>query len=349
MAAYPADNAGFGNLALSHFYLHDFAKALAEARRSVEIAPNNLISRGNLALFAMYAGDFATAATEARNLIADKGATRATYLPLVMDAVAKGDLPAAEAAYAEMAKTGARGASLAGLGRGDLALYVSRFDVAESTLKTALAADTTARYTAGAPLQQAALAEAELAAGRRPQAIDAAHTAIRLSRQTPVLVPAARVLLRAGKATEARAIASELEGQLQKESRAYGKILLAEIAMDDKKTAEAVDLLTQARSLTDLWLGRFDLAAAYIQRDAFAEALPELEACQRRRGEATALFFDDMPSVRYLAALPYWTGRAEEGLKMASAWSRYQAFIDLRKDAAADPLVRDARRRLGER
>ena len=73
----------------------------------------------------MYAGDFATAAAEARKVIADKGATRATYLPLVMEAVAKGDLPAAEAAYDEMAKTGARGASLAGLGRGDLALYVA--------------------------------------------------------------------------------------------------------------------------------------------------------------------------------------------------------------------------------
>jgi len=33
-------------------------------------------------------------------------------------------------------------------------------------------------------------------------------------------------------------------------------------------------------------------------------------------------------------------------LKMASAKSRYHAFIDLRKDAVADPLVQDARRRL---
>jgi tetratricopeptide (TPR) repeat protein len=348
VAAYPADDAGFGNLALSHFYLHDFTKALTEARRSLEVNPKNLISRGNLPLFAMYAGDFATAATEARKLIADKGATRATYLPLVMDAVAKGDLPAAEAAYEQMATTGVRGASLAGLGRGDLALYVSRFGAAESTLKSALAADAAAKYTAGAPLQQAALAEAELAAGRRPQAIDAAHAAMKLSRQPPVLVPAARVLLRAGKAAEARAIASELEGQLQKESRAYGKILLAEIAIDEKKTAEAIDLLTQARSLTDLWLGRFDLAVAYIQRDAFAEALPELEACQKRRGEATALFFDDVPTVRYLATLPYWTGRAEEGLKMASAKSRYESFLSLRKEAAADPLVQDARRRIAQ-
>ena len=157
------------------------------------------------------------------------------------------------------------------------------------------------------------------------------------------------MLIRAGKVSEARAIASELEGQLQKQSRAYGKILLAEIAMDDKNDRRGDRPAHSGTPLADLWLGRFDLGVAYIQRDAFAEALPELEACQKRRGEATALFFDDMPTVRYLAALPYWIGRAEEGLKMASARSRYQAFIALRKDATADPLVQDARRRLGER
>jgi predicted Zn-dependent protease len=160
------------------------------------------------------------------------------------------------------------------------------------------------------------------------------------------MVPAARVLLRAGKSAEARALAEDLEQQLQKQNRAYGKIVLAEIALEDRKSADAVDLLTQARTLADLWLGRFDLGVAYIQRDAFAEALPELEACQKRRGEATALFLDDTPTVRYLAPLPYWMGRAEEGLQINTAASRFQAFLDLRKDAPADPLVQDARRRL---
>ena len=42
-------------------------------------------------------------------------------------------------------------------------------------------------------------------------------------------------------------------------------------------------------------------------------------------------------------------GRAEEGLKIATATSRYQAFLDIRKDAATDPLVQDAHRRLGAR
>ena len=88
---------------------------------------------------------------------------------------------------------------------------------------------------------------------------------------------------------------------------------------------------------------------AYVLAGSPAEALPEFQACLKRRGEATALFFDERPTVRYLATLPYWTGRAEEGLGMASAKDRYESFLALRKDAAWDPLVQDARRRLAPR
>ena len=95
-----------------------------------------------------------------------------------------------------------------------------------------------------------------------------------------------------------------------------------------------------------MWLGRFDLGVAYLQADAYAEALPELEACLKRRGEATALFFDERPTVRYLATLPYWMGVAEAGMNVATAKSRFEAFLNIRKDATADPLVLDARRRV---
>ena len=344
--AYPADDAGFGNLALAHFYLHDFPSALAEVRRAVAMNPKNMLQRNNLALYAMYAGDFAPAAAEARKVIAEQGATASTFLPLVMEAVAKNDVAAAAGAYDEMAKTGARGASLASLGRGELALYGGRLADAESELKAGLAVDVAARSGAAAALKQITLAEGQLAAGRKAQAIEASHAALARTRQLGVIVPAARVLIRAGRVAEARALASELEGQLQKQNRAYGKILLAEIALEEKKFAEAIDLLTQARPLADVWLGRFDLGVAYLQADAYAEALPELEACQKRRGEATALFFDERPTVRYLATLPYWMGVAEAGMNVATAKSRFEAFLNIRKDATADPLVLDARRRV---
>jgi tetratricopeptide (TPR) repeat protein len=263
-----------------------------------------------------------------------------------MDAVMKGDIAAASSAYDGMAATGTRGASLASLGRADLALYGGRVDAAEVELRAGIGADGKEKNVPAAALKQVALAEARLAAGHKPQAGEAAQAALKLDDQLNIVVSAARVLIQTGNATTARSLAASLESQLPKQNRAYAKILLAEIAMQSGKYADAIDLLTQARALTDLWLGRFDLGIAYIERGAFAEGLPELEACQKRRGEATALFFDDKPTVRYLAPVSYWTGRAEEGLKMASAKGRYQAFLDIRKDAAADPLVQDARRRL---
>jgi len=160
------------------------------------------------------------------------------------------------------------------------------------------------------------------------------------------LVPAARVLMRAGKAAEARALATELENQLQKHNRAYAKIVLAEIALEEKKVAAATDLLAQARALSDVWLRRFDLGVMYVQAGHFSEAVSELEACEKRRGEATALFFDDVPTLRYLATLPSWIGRAQEGLGMTGpAKTRYGAFLKLRQDAAGDALVDDARHR----
>ena len=348
VSAYPADSVGHGNLALAYFHLLDFPNALAEGKRAVDMFPKNATLLDNYALYAMYAGDFAKAGTAARQVIAAQPTLELARLPVAMEAaIAKGDLPAAALAYDEMAKIGVAGASLASIGRADLALYAGRLDAAASELKSGIATDLANKRTTGAALKQIALAEEELAAGRRAKAVDAAHEALALTRQPATIVSAARVLLRAGKADEAKALATELGNQLQKQNRAYGKILLAEIALEDKRTSDAVDLLVEARKFADVWLGRFDLGVAYVQANAFSEAISELEACEKRRGEATALFLDDKPTVRYLATLPYWIGRAQEGLMMtAAAKTRYESFLALKKDAATDPLVQDARRRV---
>jgi eukaryotic-like serine/threonine-protein kinase len=345
--AYPSDGSAHANLALAYFYLQDFAKAAEEGQRAIDTNPRDLIARNNQALYAMYSGDFAGSAGFAKKVIAQNATMHKAYLPIAIEAAAKGDLAAAARAYDDMAKTSAAGASLASAGRADLAIYTGNLDAAEAELKAGLAADVSANTTTGAALKHVALAEAQLAAGQRAEAIEAAQAALKVTRQLATMVPAARVLLRAGKAAEARVLAADLEGQLQKQSRAYGKLVLAEIALEDKKTADATDLLRQARELSDVWLGRFDLGIAYVQAGHFAEAVSELEACEKRRGEATALFFDDVPTLRYLATLQYWIGRAQEGLGMAgAAKARYQAFIDLKKSAGSDALVDDARRRL---
>ena len=348
---YPADRAGHSNLALSYFYTRNFAKALEHGHRATEIYGTSPKFRSNNALYAMYAGDFATAAAESKKVLAEQPDYRDAYLSIAMEAVSKDDLAAAAKAYDDMAAgSGGRSASVASLGRADLALYTGRLDAAAAELRTGITADLAAQSTTDAALKHIALAEAELGAGRRPQAVDAAREALKLSKTLSTIVPAARVFLHAGRAADARALATELEAQLQKQNRAYAKIVLAEIALEEKQAVQATDLLMQARALSDVWLGRFDLGVAYVQAGHFAEAMTEFEACEKRRGEATALFFDDRPTVRYLAPLPYWMGRAQEGLGMiAPAKTRYEAFLNLRKDATTDPLADDARRRVGGR
>ena len=77
----------------------------------------------------------------------------------------------------------------------------------------------------------------------------------------------------------------------------------------------------------------------------YAEALGEFNACLDRRGEASAVFLDDSPSVRYLAELPYWIGRAQSGLGMhSSSIQGYEDFLALRPEGG--PLADDARQRM---
>ena len=91
------------------------------------------------------------------------------------------------------------------------------------------------------------------------------------------------------------------------------------------------------------------LGMAYVQAGAYAEALSEFDVCQRRRGEAMAVYLDDVPTARYLAPLPYWLGRAQEGLgQRAAAVASYRKYLSHRPDAAADTLAADARRRLSQ-
>jgi tetratricopeptide (TPR) repeat protein len=152
-----------------------------------------------------------------------------------------------------------------------------------------------------------------------------------------------------GRPDEAAALAGELGKKLELQSRAYAKILQAGLAVSDGRTPEAVDAYRAGIAIADVWLARFFLGVTYVEAGYFAEALAELEACNRRRGEATAVFLDDTPSFRYLATLPYWLGRAQEGLgQVAASRASYEKFLAVRSGAPDDALVGDARRRLGE-
>jgi len=89
-----------------------------------------------------------------------------------------------------------------------------------------------------------------------------------------------------------------------------------------------------------------DLGRAYLDAGAFTEASSEFDACLNRRGEATSVFLDDIPSYHLLPAVYYYQGRARQGLGSAGAAESYQTFLDIKAKGAGDPLVGDARKRL---
>ena len=164
-----------------------------------------------------------------------------------------------------------------------------------------------------------------------------------------VLLPVARVFLAGGDVATAKALSAELDRQLQPQSRAYSKIIDGEIALREERLTDAVDAFRAASRLYNVWLIHFDLGVAYVQAglDHSAEAVSEFELCTKRRGEATAMFLDEIPSFRHLATLPYWIGRAQEGVGMkAGAVENYKAYLSIRAAAVNDPLAADAKRRI---
>jgi eukaryotic-like serine/threonine-protein kinase len=348
---YPADRAAHGDLAVAYFYTLNFAKALEAGRRALSLYPAATTLRNNVALYAMYSGDFNTAAQEAtRVLEADSTYFRA-YTPLVVSAILTRSQPAAPL-YERMAATGPVGASRAATGLADLAMYEGRYSDAARMLPAAIAKDQTRHDLAGVAIKSIVLAEASLAIGSKTRAAVVARQAVAADRGESVLFAAGRVLIGAGETDAAERLADELRQRTEGYSRVYADILKADLALTRRAPADAVEALRAAQRAADLWLVNFQLGVAYVGAGRFPEAIAAFDRCVLRRGEATVIFLDgsgnDIPSVRYLATLPYWHARAQEGLGLRSqAAENYRQFLTVRT-AADDPLTRDARSRVSK-
>ena len=349
--AYPTDSAGLNNLAIAYFMVLNFPKAQEMGKRALQLYPKNVLVRNNLALYAMYAGDFATATRESEPLLKDPGERPfyKIYLPPAITSTLNGQFDTAAAAYAEMAKAGPEGASLASAGLADMAMYRGRYKEAETILLAGIQSDEKAKNTAGVAAKRLMLAEVYAATNRTPQALTATGEALKLGKSESIIVPAARLYLGASKKEQAEQLAADLDNQLQTQSRAYARIIDGNLSLLNGRRATAFDAFRDAIKHADFWMGRFDMGVAYVQADKSVEALSELAACEKRRGEATAIFLDDVPTLRYQATLPYWLARAQEGAgQQAAALNNYKAFLSIRGgDAPADPLVIEARKRAG--
>jgi serine/threonine protein kinase/tetratricopeptide (TPR) repeat protein len=345
---YPADTAGFANLALAHFYERDMVKAMEIGRRSLAIYPKNLLDRNNVALYALYAGAFETAETEADAVLALNPEYTKAYIALGLAQLGLGRPEDARASYDRLASQGrsAAAVSLSVMAKADLLMYQGEWQAALALLEQGIAGDRANDNAASRSVKLIAFAEAQLELGRETAARAAIEEAIGLTRRTSVLVPAARIYLALNEKVKADGLAKELEGKLQSDPRAYGKIIAGEILLVDGKTTAAIEALRAATTIADTWLGRFLLGRAYIEAGAFAEAHSELERCGKRRGEATAVFLDDIPSFRYFPATFYYAGIAQRGLKSLGAVESFERYLEIRGKSTDDRLVTDARRQV---
>jgi len=346
---FPADSAGVSNLAMAHYFARDMERAVEFGKRRVELNPQGVVARANLAWYEIASGGFEQAETEARQAIAGQAGYEKAYLPAALSFVARGNLEQARSTYLQLEGVSRRGASFAAYGQADLALYEGRTAEAAKILDRAIAADLEKE---GAPdlaaQKMALLAQVELARGRKASAIAAGTRACATSQKPEILFLAGEAFLLAGQPERARALAADLARRFEPEPQAYARLIEAEILRETGQLQDALRTLRDAQRTLDTWLGRFALGRAYLDAGAFTEAYSEFETCARRRGEALVAFLDDYPSARYLPLIPYYLGRAQEGLKSPAAKESYKSFLAIKERSEADPLVEDARRRLAK-
>ena len=343
---YPADTAGHANLALAYFYQRDMAKALEEQRHAISIMPSSVQQRSNLSLYELYAGDFEAAARDAQQTLQDNPKFEVGARTLALAKLAGGHLEDARQEYAKLQAMSPLGASMASAGLADLALYEGHLNGAVEVLKKGIAADVDAKNVESATNGRVNLALTEAALGARAEAESLAAQAVRDSRDQSVLYRAAQVFLALGLEARALQLAAPLEQRLENDPQHYAKLIAGEAQLRKGNIREAIGTFQAAQKLGDSWLGRFDMGRAYLEAGAFTEASSEFDICLSRRGEATSVFLDDIPSYHILPDVYYYQGRAREGLHSSGAAESYNTFLENKSKDSEDRLVADARRRL---
>ncbi|MCU0303436.1 MAG: protein kinase [Thermoanaerobaculales bacterium] len=343
---FPADGGGHSNLAFAYLNLRDFDRAVASGAEAVELDPKNVIKRMNYAMYAMYAGDFATAMTESATVLEQNPAFGYARFTLGRAAMAAGDIGTARSAFAELGAAGGMGSSLAPMGEADLEMTLGRHHAAQALLDAAIG-------STESPFERAsmlvAMAEARLAMGDPRGALETARRGLAESQHESVLYLGARVLLHAGDADGMEEVAVRLEDRLQSQTTALAGLLRGERALAEGRRPEAVRVLREAWQESDIWFARFLLGRAYLEVGHLPEALDELDACVRRKGEITDVFLVDSATLRHYPPALYWLGRVEEAMGNDEAAAvAYRGFLELRSTAdTPDELAADATARLG--
>jgi eukaryotic-like serine/threonine-protein kinase len=346
IARYPADPSALNNLALCSTHLRTLDKSLDVRRRAIAILPNLAVLHSNLAFDASYAGDSRTGEQEALKA-QQLGSPASGSVALAFAQVSQGHLPQAAETYEKLAMGNAPGASRATAGLGELAIYEGRLSDAVQIFQRGAATDIMQKFNERAAEKFAALAYAQLLRQEKGAALAAVENALRQSQSVKTRFLTARILLETGQTARALKTAASLAGEIETEPQALAKVIEAEIALKNNEPRQAIKTLTEATTVLDTWIGRFDLGRAYLEAGLFPQADSEFDRCFKRRGEALSFFLDDQPNFGYVPLLYYYRGRVWEELNTSGFADAYRTYLDIRGKASEDPLLPEVRRRAG--
>jgi len=321
------------------------AKAMQAGKDAADLSPKALVQRNNYALYAIYAGDYAAGAQAAGEVLQQDPTYPDALGALAMAQAGQGDLSRAASTYGILQALGVRGASMAAMGLADLAFYQGHQNEGIELLEKSIPADIAAKDQSSAATKSIALGQAHLAKGKKAQALAAADQAVKLSPDPSTAMAAGDLYIEAGETAKAAKLASQLSSRIEPEPQMYGALVEGELALKKNQIKDAIDAFQRAQKISNTWLGHFYLGKAYLQNGSFTEADSEFEACLKRRGEASAVFLDDVPTFRLLPAVYYYLGRAQEGLKSPAAAESYRTFLQMQPQGGGE-LITDARRRL---
>jgi serine/threonine protein kinase/tetratricopeptide (TPR) repeat protein len=329
-----------GNLAMVYAMNGNLDRALELSHRVALEHPKYVIGRSNVAAYEFLAGHFEEARRQAEEVVHDfPHPTVYAYVYLALAKIMLGDEAGGLAIYDTL---GGLDASLAAIGRADLAIADGRLADADDLLQRSLAVDG-ADKDAIAP-QLAMLGEVLAQRGDTPGANRAADKAA-LSASASARFAAAEVFLTIKQEKKALALAGELTATESRDGRMYAKLIEGDAARLRGALGESVASFSDAQRIGDSWWSHRGLGMAALARGAFADAEREFRTCLARSGEGAAAYSDNAPTVRHVRKMTYYLARALDGLRRPDARTTYQAFLALETKAQHDPMVEDARRR----
>ncbi len=346
-AKYPSDSIAHSNMSACLSYLRQLPQAKEEIGKALAIFPNRPGYNLNLAVYTVYGSDFEAGERQARKVLELDKSYLKGYIALAFAQLGQGRLADAAETYLTLEKLSAAGASNAGVGKADLALYEGRFGEAAQLLEQAANQDLTNKSVDPAATKFAVLAYTRLLQGQNAAAIAAAEKALDNSKTVKVRFLAGWVLAAAGQEARAAALADDLSKELQSEPQSYAKLIQGEIALKGGDPRLAITRFKEGNTLLDTWVSRLDLGKAYLAAGLFPEADSELERCITRRGEALALFLDESPTYGFFPPVYYYQGRVREGMKTAGFADSYKTYLSIRGKAGEDPLVAELRKHPG--